>query len=95
VIATPTGVMVEHVDDVRFGRRLGILDSEPRQDVDDSSVQIQNALFRLHHGQRRGEGLRDGGDMKFGVSGDGLLGADVRDTDASGIGVSSVDDADS
>ena len=94
MIAAPTGVMVEQVDDACFGRCLRILDSEPRQDVDDASVQIQNALFRQHHGQRRGEGLRDGGDMKGGVSGDGLFGADVRDTDASGIGVGSVDDAD-
>ena len=61
MIAAPTSVMVEHVDDARFGRRLRILDSEPRQDVNDSSVQIQNALFRLHHSQRRSEGFRDGG----------------------------------
>ena len=33
--------------------------------------------------------------MKGCVSGDGLFGADVRDTDAGGIGVGSVDDADS
>ncbi len=95
VVAAPTGVMVEQVDDPRSGRRVRILYSEPRQDVDDTIVQIQSALFGQLHGQRRGEGLRDGADRKGRVSGDGLSVAGVRDTDAGGIGVGSVDDADS
>ncbi len=95
VVAAPTGVMVKQVDDSRSGRRIRIIDFEPGQHVYDASVQIEIALFGQHQGQRRSEGLRDGGDMKDGVSGDGLLGADVRDTDAGGMAVVAVDDADS
>jgi hypothetical protein len=94
MVAIPASAMVEQVNDPRFRRRLGIRDPPPRQDVDDTGVQIQFALFGQLHGHRRKEGFCHRANLKLRIRGNSLVGAYLGDTEAGAVGVGPMDDPD-